>query len=80
MGLRTSQGGTALNAACARAEGPGGSWQHQAVARQLPEAGADAWEAGCKCHTLLYNACANGCGGLAELLRSTGPALDSPAG
>ncbi|XP_006092340.1 LOW QUALITY PROTEIN: ankyrin repeat and SOCS box protein 16 [Myotis lucifugus] len=68
VGLRTSQGETALNAACAGAEGPGNGRRHQAVARQLLEAGADARAAGRKRHTPLHNACANGCGALAELL------------
>ncbi|KAL0597676.1 Ankyrin repeat and SOCS box protein 16 [Plecturocebus cupreus] len=68
FGLRTSQGETALNAACAGAEGPGSCRQHQAAARRLLEAGADARAAGRKRHTPLHNACANGCGGLAELL------------
>ncbi|XP_004684155.1 PREDICTED: ankyrin repeat and SOCS box protein 16 [Condylura cristata] len=67
-GLRTSQGETALNAACAGAEGPGSCQKHQAVVCQLLEAGADARAAGRKRHTPLHNACANGCGGLAELL------------
>ncbi|KAG8505051.1 Ankyrin repeat and SOCS box protein 16, partial [Galemys pyrenaicus] len=68
VGLRTIQGETALNAACAGAEGPGSSQKHQAVVCQLLEAGADARVAGRKHHTPLHNACANGCGGLAELL------------
>lgn len=68
VGLRTSQGETALNAACAGAEGPGSSWKHQTVVRQLLEAGADARAAGRKRHTPLHNACANGCEALAELL------------
>lgn len=69
VGLRTSQGETALNAACAGAEGPGGGCrQHEAAARHLLEAGADPRAAGRKRHTPLHNACANGCGGLAELL------------
>nr|XP_045015785.1 ankyrin repeat and SOCS box protein 16 [Jaculus jaculus] len=63
--LRTSQGETALNAACAGAEaGP----RHEAAARMLLEAGADPRAAGRKRHTPLHNACANGCAGLAELL------------
>ncbi|XP_027283754.1 ankyrin repeat and SOCS box protein 16 [Cricetulus griseus] len=68
VGLRTSQGETALNAACAGAEGPGSCRQHEAAARQLLKAGADPRAAGRKRHTPLHNACANGCGGLAELL------------
>uniref|UniRef100_G3SQW0 Ankyrin repeat and SOCS box containing 16 n=1 Tax=Loxodonta africana TaxID=9785 RepID=G3SQW0_LOXAF len=68
VGLRTSQGETALNAACAAAEDPGRGRQQEAVARRLLEAGADARAAGRKRHTPLHNACANGCGGLAELL------------
>ncbi|XP_008147499.2 ankyrin repeat and SOCS box protein 16 [Eptesicus fuscus] len=68
VGLRTSQGETALNAACAGAEGPSDGRKHQAVARQLLEAGADARAAGRKRHTPLHNACANGCAALAELL------------
>ncbi|XP_049636026.1 ankyrin repeat and SOCS box protein 16 [Suncus etruscus] len=63
---RTLQGETALNAACAAAEGPSGPLL--AVARRLLEAGADAQAAGRKRHTPLHNACANGCGALAELL------------
>ncbi|XP_004621051.2 ankyrin repeat and SOCS box protein 16 [Sorex araneus] len=63
---RTMQGETALNAACSAAEGPDGP--HQEVARRLLEAGADPRVAGRKRHTPLHNACANGCGALAELL------------
>ncbi|XP_037347664.1 ankyrin repeat and SOCS box protein 16 [Talpa occidentalis] len=68
VGLRTIQGETALNAACAGAEGPGSCQKYQAVVCQLLKAGADARAAGRKRHTPLHNACANGCGGLAELL------------
>lgn len=68
VSLRTSQGETALNAACAGAEGPSSCRQHEAAARRLLEAGADPRAAGRKRHTPLHNACANGCGGLAELL------------
>lgn len=76
--LRTSQGETALNAACAGAEGPGGGRQHQAAARRLLEAGADARAAGRKRHTPLHNACANGCGALAELLLRHGACAGVP--
>lgn len=72
VGLRTSQGETALNAACAGAEGPSRGRQHEAVARRLLEAGADARAAGRKRHTPLHNACANGCAALAELLLQHG--------
>ncbi|XP_069883932.1 ankyrin repeat and SOCS box protein 16 [Dipodomys merriami] len=72
VALRTSQGETALNAACAGAEGPGPGRQHEATARRLLEAGADPRAAGRKQHTPLHNACANGCGGLATLLLSHG--------
>ncbi|XP_003786330.1 ankyrin repeat and SOCS box protein 16 [Otolemur garnettii] len=72
VGLRTSQGETALNAACAGAEGRGEGGQHEAVARLLLKAGADARAAGRKRHTPLHNACVNGCGGLVELLLSYG--------
>lgn len=68
VSLRTSQGETALNAACAGAEGPGSCRKHEAAVRRLLEAGADPRAAGRKRHTPLHNACANGCGGLAELL------------
>lgn len=78
VGLRTSQGETALNAACAGAEGPGSGGQHQVVARQLLEAGADARAAGRKRHTPLHNACANGCGALAELLLHHGACAGVP--
>ncbi|XP_006897911.1 PREDICTED: ankyrin repeat and SOCS box protein 16 [Elephantulus edwardii] len=78
--LRTSQGETALNAACAAAEGPGPGGQHEAVARRLLEAGADARAAGRKRHTPLHNACANGCGALAELLLSHGALVRVPNG
>ncbi|KAK2489583.1 LOW QUALITY PROTEIN: hypothetical protein MC885_006239, partial [Smutsia gigantea] len=80
MGLRTSQGKTALNTACARSEGPGGGRQHQAVARRLLEAWADAWAAGCKRHMLLHNSCAHGCRGLAELLLLHGACAGLPGG
>lgn len=82
VALRTSQGETALNAACAGAEGPGSSRQHEAAARQLLEAGADPQAAGRKRHTPLHNACANGCGGLAELLLRHGasPGVTNGAG
>ncbi|KAM6163116.1 ankyrin repeat and SOCS box protein 16 [Rhynchocyon petersi] len=80
VGMRTSQGETALNAACAAAEGPGFGGQHGAVARQLLEAGADPRAAGRKRHTPLHNACANGCGGLAELLLSHGACVGVPNG
>ncbi|XP_037666437.1 ankyrin repeat and SOCS box protein 16 [Choloepus didactylus] len=80
VGLRTSQGETALNSACAEAEGPGRSLQREAVARRLLEAGADAREAGRKRHTPLHNACANGCGGLAELLLQHGARAGVPNG
>ncbi|XP_003270799.1 ankyrin repeat and SOCS box protein 16 [Nomascus leucogenys] len=80
VGLRTSQGETALNAACAGAEGPGSCRRHQAAARRLLEAGADARVAGCKRHTPLHNACANGCGGLAELLLRHGARAEVPNG
>ncbi|XP_039332876.1 ankyrin repeat and SOCS box protein 16 [Saimiri boliviensis] len=80
VGLRTSQGETALNAACAGAEGPGSCRQHQAAARRLLEAGADARAAGRKRHTPLHNACANGCGGLAELLLRHGALAEVPNG
>uniref|UniRef100_F6PWU4 Ankyrin repeat and SOCS box containing 16 n=1 Tax=Equus caballus TaxID=9796 RepID=F6PWU4_HORSE len=78
--LRTSQGETALNAACAGAEGPGCGRRHQAAARRLLEAGADARVAGRKRHTPLHNACANGCGGLAELLLRHGACAGVPNG
>lgn len=78
VGSRTSQGETALNAACAGAEGPGSGRQHQAAARRLLEAGADARAAGRKRHTPLHNACANGCGALAELLLRHGACVDVP--
>lgn len=78
VGSRTSQGETALNAACAGAEGPGSGRQHQAAARRLLEAGADARAAGRKRHTPLHNACANGCGALAELLLRHGACVDIP--
>lgn len=68
VSLRTSQGETALNAACAGAEGPGSCLKHEAAVLRLLEAGADPRAAGRKRHTPLHNACANGCGGLAELL------------
>nr|XP_020020263.1 ankyrin repeat and SOCS box protein 16 [Castor canadensis] len=80
VGLRTSQGETALNAACAGAEGPGPSRQHEAAARRLLEAGADPKAAGRKRHTPLHNACANGCGGLAELLLRHGAYAGVPNG
>ncbi|XP_004451633.2 ankyrin repeat and SOCS box protein 16 [Dasypus novemcinctus] len=80
VGLRTSQGETALNSACAGAEGPGSSRQREAVARRLLEAGADARAAGRKRHTPLHNACANGCGGLAELLLHHGACAGAPNG
>ncbi|XP_035927175.2 ankyrin repeat and SOCS box protein 16 [Halichoerus grypus] len=76
--LRTSQGETALNAACAGAEGPGGGGRHQAAARRLLAAGADARAAGRKRHTPLHNACANGCGALAELLLRHGACAGAP--
>ncbi|EPY88884.1 hypothetical protein CB1_000148003 [Camelus ferus] len=69
VNLRTSQGETALNAA---------RRQHQATARRLLEAGADARAAGRKRHTPLHNACANGCGGLAELLLLHGASAAVP--
>ncbi|XP_039702785.1 ankyrin repeat and SOCS box protein 16 [Pteropus medius] len=78
VSLRTSQGETALNAACAEAKGPGSGRQHQAAARQLLEAGADARAAGRKHHTPLHNACANGCGALAELLLHHGACVNVP--
>ncbi|XP_012642149.2 ankyrin repeat and SOCS box protein 16 [Microcebus murinus] len=80
VGLRTSQGETALNAACAGAEDPGRGRQHMAAARLLLEAGADARAAGLKRHTPLHNACANGCGGLAELLLRHGACAGVPNG
>lgn len=80
VNLRTSQGETALNAACAGAEGPSSSRRHQAAARRLLEAGADARAAGRKRHTPLHNACANGCGGLAELLLRHGACAAVPNG
>ncbi|KAL4834831.1 hypothetical protein H8958_010610 [Nasalis larvatus] len=80
VGLRTSQGETALNAACAGAEGPGSCRRHQVAARRLLEAGADARAAGRKSHTPLHNACANGCGGLAELLLRHGARAEVPNG
>ncbi|XP_054312188.1 ankyrin repeat and SOCS box protein 16 isoform X1 [Pongo pygmaeus] len=80
VGLRTSQGETALNAACAGAEGPGSCRRHQVAARRLLEAGADARAAGRKRHTPLHNACANGCGGLAELLLRHGARAEVPNG
>lgn len=80
VGLRTSQGETALNAACASAEGPGSSRQHEAAARRLLEAGADPRAAGRKRHTPLHNACANGCGVLAELLLRHGACAGAPNG
>ncbi|XP_007953410.1 ankyrin repeat and SOCS box protein 16 [Orycteropus afer afer] len=80
VGLRTSQGETPLNAACAAAERPGCGRQHEAVARLLLEAGADAQAAGRKLHTPLHNACANGCGGLAELLLRHGARVGVPNG
>ncbi|CAD7667049.1 unnamed protein product [Nyctereutes procyonoides] len=76
--LRTSQGETALNAACAGAEGQGGGRHHQVAARRLLEAGADARAAGRKRHTPLHNACANGCGALAELLLRHGACAGVP--
>lgn len=78
--LRTSQGETALNAACAGAEGPGSCSHHQAAARRLLAAGADARAAGRKRHTPLHNACANGCGALAELLLRHGACAGVPNG
>lgn len=78
VNLRTSQGETALNAACAGAEGPSSRRRHQAAARRLLEAGADARAAGRKRHTPLHNACANGCGGLAELLLRHGACAAVP--
>lgn len=78
VGLRSSQGETALNAACAGAEGPGSGWKHQAAVRRLLEAGADARVAGHKRHTPLHNACANGCGALAELLLRHGACAGVP--
>nr|XP_031541326.1 ankyrin repeat and SOCS box protein 16 isoform X2 [Vicugna pacos] len=80
VNLRTSQGETALNAACAGAEGLDSRQQHQATARRLLEAGADARAAGRKRHTPLHNACANGCGGLAELLLRHGASAAVPNG
>ncbi|XP_075415787.1 ankyrin repeat and SOCS box protein 16 [Tenrec ecaudatus] len=80
VGLRTSQGETALNAACAAAPGPGRGLSHEAVARRLLAAGADARAAGRKRHTPLHNACANGSGGLAELLLRHGARADVPNG
>ncbi|XP_006832789.1 PREDICTED: LOW QUALITY PROTEIN: ankyrin repeat and SOCS box protein 16 [Chrysochloris asiatica] len=80
VGLRTSQGETALNTACAAAEGPGCGSQHEAVALRLLEAGADARAAGRKRHTPLHNACANGCASLAELLLSYGAQVGVPNG
>lgn len=76
--LRTSQGETALNAACAGAEGPASGGRHQAAARRLLAAGADARAAGRKRHTPLHNACANGCGALAELLLRHGACAGAP--
>ncbi|XP_027424461.2 ankyrin repeat and SOCS box protein 16 isoform X1 [Zalophus californianus] len=76
--LRTSQGETALNAACAGAEGPGSGRRHQEAARRLLAAGADARAAGRKRHTPLHNACANGCGALAELLLRHGACAGVP--
>ncbi|KAM7067037.1 LOW QUALITY PROTEIN: ankyrin repeat and SOCS box protein 16 [Molossus nigricans] len=67
VSLCTSRGETALNAACLVAEGLG-SGKHQAVARQLLEAGADVWAVRRRCHTLQHNFCANGYEALAELL------------
>uniref|UniRef100_A0A2K6U4P4 Ankyrin repeat and SOCS box containing 16 n=1 Tax=Saimiri boliviensis boliviensis TaxID=39432 RepID=A0A2K6U4P4_SAIBB len=64
----------------AGAEGPGSCRQHQAAARRLLEAGADARAAGRKRHTPLHNACANGCGGLAELLLRHGALAEVPNG
>ncbi|XP_066220101.1 ankyrin repeat and SOCS box protein 16 [Saccopteryx leptura] len=78
VGLRTSQGETALNTACAGAEGLGSGRMHQAVAHLLLEAGADAGAAGRKRHTPLHNACANGCGALAELLLRHGACAAVP--
>lgn len=78
VGLRTSQGETALNAACAGAESPGSDRRHQATAQRLLEAGADARAAGRKRHTPLHNACANGCGALAELLLRHGACAGVP--
>ncbi|XP_045693560.1 ankyrin repeat and SOCS box protein 16 [Phyllostomus hastatus] len=78
VGLRTSQGETALNAACAAAEGPGTGRKYQAAVRRLLEAGADARVAGHKRHTPLHNACANGCGALAELLLRHGACAEVP--
>ncbi|KAM9597933.1 ankyrin repeat and SOCS box protein 16 [Trichechus inunguis] len=80
VGLRTSQGETALNAACAAAEDPGCDRQQAAVALRLLEAGADARVSGRKRHTPLHNACANGCGGLAELLLRHGAHVEVPNG
>ncbi|XP_008572591.1 PREDICTED: ankyrin repeat and SOCS box protein 16 [Galeopterus variegatus] len=80
VGLRTSQGETALNAACAGAEGPGSSRRRGAAVRRLLEAGADAQAAGRKGHTPLHNACANGCSGLAELLLRHGARAGVPNG
>ncbi|XP_047562138.1 ankyrin repeat and SOCS box protein 16 [Lutra lutra] len=76
--LRTSQGETALNAACAGAEGPGSGRQHHAAACRLLAAGADPRAAGRKRHTPLHNACANGCGALAELLLRHGACAGVP--
>ncbi|KAM5272785.1 ankyrin repeat and SOCS box protein 16 [Ctenodactylus gundi] len=78
--LRTSQGETALNAACAGAEGQGCGGQHETTARRLLEAGADPQAAGRKLHTPLHNACANGCGGLAQLLLRHGACAEVPNG
>ncbi|XP_045842626.1 ankyrin repeat and SOCS box protein 16 [Meles meles] len=76
--LRTSQGETALNAACAGAEGPGSGRQHHVAAHRLLAAGADPRAAGRKRHTPLHNACANGCGALAELLLRNGACAGVP--
>nr|XP_008518858.1 PREDICTED: LOW QUALITY PROTEIN: ankyrin repeat and SOCS box protein 16 [Equus przewalskii] len=48
--------------------------------QRLLEAGADARVAGRKRHTPLHNACANGCGGLAELLLLHGACAGVPNG
>ncbi|XP_044531938.1 ankyrin repeat and SOCS box protein 16 [Gracilinanus agilis] len=78
VALRTGQGETALNSACAGAEGPGR--QHELVVQRLLEAGADPQAAGRKCHTPLHNACVNGCERLVELLLCHGAKADAPNG
>ncbi|KAF3816994.1 hypothetical protein GH733_014342 [Mirounga leonina] len=73
-----AHGETALNAACAGAEGPGSGGRHRAAARRLLAAGADARAAGRQRHTPLHDARANGCGALAEGLLRHGACARAP--